>query len=82
MQFIGPELIAGVDVVPDGNHLPDVAPHNAYPAAGDDSWVAIAVASDDQWAKLAGMIGGEYWREMCASAVLARARPMRRTWTG
>ncbi|PDQ19640.1 hypothetical protein CN311_18455 [Mesorhizobium sanjuanii] len=59
MQFIGPELIAGVDVVPDGNHLPDVAPHNAYPAAGDDSWVAMAVASDDQWAKLARMIGGD-----------------------
>ena len=59
MQFIGAELIAGADVVPDGNHRPDVAPHNAYPAAGDDSWIAIAAGTDAAWATLARMIGGE-----------------------
>lgn len=58
MQFIGPELIAGEDVIPDGNHLPDISPHNAYPAAGDDSWIALA-ANDEQWPILARMIGGE-----------------------
>lgn len=58
MQFIGPELIAGVDVAPDGNHLREIAPHNAYPAAGDDSWIVIA-ATDEQWPRLARMIGGE-----------------------
>ena len=58
MQFIGPELIAGEDGVPDGNHRRDVSPHNAYPAAGDDSWIAIA-ATDEQWPKLARMIGGD-----------------------
>lgn len=58
MQFIGPQLIAGSDVAPDGNHLPDISPHNAYPAAGDDSWIAIS-ATDEQWPKLARMIGGE-----------------------
>jgi crotonobetainyl-CoA:carnitine CoA-transferase CaiB-like acyl-CoA transferase len=58
MQFIGPELIAGGDVIPEGNHRPDMAPHNAYPAAGDDSWIAIAARSDAEWQVLAGLIGG------------------------
>lgn len=58
MQFIGSELIAGEDIVPDGNHRPDIAPHDAYPAAGDDSWIAIA-ANDDEWPRLARMIGGD-----------------------
>jgi crotonobetainyl-CoA:carnitine CoA-transferase CaiB-like acyl-CoA transferase len=59
MQFIGPELITGADVMPDGNHLPDISPHNAYPTAGDDSWIAIATATDEEWTTLADMIGGE-----------------------
>ena len=59
MQFIGPELIEGRDVVPDGNRLPDVAPHNAYPAQGEDSWVAVAARSDEEWSALARLIGGE-----------------------
>ncbi len=53
MQLIGPELIAGVDPQPDGNHVADMAPHNAYPAAGDDSWIAIAAETDTAWAALA-----------------------------
>ena len=58
MQFIGPELIVGEDVEPDGNHVPHAAPHNAYPAEGEDSWIAIACLSDDDWARLAAEIGG------------------------
>lgn len=53
MQFIGPALIAGSDPVPDGNHVADMAPHNAYPTGGDDSWIAIAVEDDDAWGRLA-----------------------------
>ena len=68
MQFIGPELIAGVDIAPDGNHLPDMAPHNAYPAPGGDDWIAIAAPDDATWGKLARIIGGE---------ALARRRPVR-----
>ncbi|QYK43106.1 MAG: CoA transferase [Paracoccaceae bacterium] len=59
MQFIGPELIAGQDIVPDGNHLPDMAPHNAYPSPGKDNWIAIAAPSDAAWLRLARIIGGE-----------------------
>lgn len=52
MQFIGPELMAGVDVPRRGNRVPDAAPHNAFPAAGDDAWVAIAALSDASFAAL------------------------------
>lgn len=57
MQFIGADLIAGNDVVPDGNHVPHCSPHNAYPARGDDSWIALAVRSDAEWERLAALIG-------------------------
>lgn len=33
------------------------APHGVYPAQGEDRWVAIAVASDAEWAALAALIG-------------------------
>ena len=41
-----------------GNRDPQIAPHGAYPSAGEDQWVAIAAADDAQWASLAGVIGG------------------------
>ncbi|MDP2081308.1 MAG: CoA transferase [Pseudotabrizicola sp.] len=59
MQFIGPELIEGADVPPDGNRRADIAPHNAYPALGDDSWVAIAARSDAEWSVLSNAVGGK-----------------------
>ena len=42
--------------VPPGNDDPDFAPHNNYPCAGDDAWVAIAVATEEEWRALAGVI--------------------------
>jgi len=41
-----------------GNHSPHWAPHNAYPCAGEDRWVTIAVTSDAQWRALAHILGG------------------------
>jgi benzylsuccinate CoA-transferase BbsF subunit len=41
-----------------GNRSPFFAPHNAYPCAGADRWVTIAVTSDEQWQKLAEIVGG------------------------
>lgn len=40
-----------------GNDHPRMAPHGVYPAAGEDRWIAIAVADDAQWQALAGIIG-------------------------
>ncbi|MDZ7726764.1 MAG: CoA transferase [Dehalococcoidia bacterium] len=50
--------------VPDANHSywPEMAPHNIYPASGDDNWVAIACRSDDEWKALAGLVN-ERWTQ-------------------
>lgn len=50
-----------------GNRGPTAAPQNLYLSADIDefgrldSWVAIAVATDDQWAKLCRAIGSPSW---------------------
>jgi crotonobetainyl-CoA:carnitine CoA-transferase CaiB-like acyl-CoA transferase len=35
-----------------GNRHPEMTPHGAFPAAGDDRWIAIAVEDDQQWRAL------------------------------
>lgn len=40
-----------------GNRVPDAAPHDAYPARGNDEWVAIAVCDDAQWRALCAVLG-------------------------
>jgi benzylsuccinate CoA-transferase BbsF subunit len=35
-----------------GNRHPVYAPQGVYPCEGDDSWVTIAVTSDDEWKRL------------------------------
>lgn len=61
MQLIGAELLAaaetGSDPLPDGNHVPHAAPHDAFPARGDDQWVAIAAADEAQWRSLCTVMG-------------------------
>lgn len=37
-----------------GNRRPDMAPHGVYRCVGEDRWVAIAVANDDQWREMCG----------------------------
>ena len=51
----------------DGNRGPLAAPQNLYQSADidefgrPDSWVAVAVATDRQWAALAGVLGRPRW---------------------
>jgi crotonobetainyl-CoA:carnitine CoA-transferase CaiB-like acyl-CoA transferase len=40
----------------DGNHDTLWAPHAIYRCAGDDRWVSIAAADDDEWRRLAGLV--------------------------
>jgi crotonobetainyl-CoA:carnitine CoA-transferase CaiB-like acyl-CoA transferase len=40
-----------------GNRSPDFAPHGVFPCQGDDRWIAIAVADDTAWSRLAGLPG-------------------------
>jgi benzylsuccinate CoA-transferase BbsF subunit len=40
-----------------GNRHPVLAPHNVYPCAGEDRWIAIACRTDAEFAALADAIG-------------------------
>ncbi|HWB66043.1 MAG TPA: CoA transferase [Mycobacteriales bacterium] len=40
-----------------GNDRPGACPHGAFPAAGKDCWVAIAVWDDDDWSRLCEVVG-------------------------
>ncbi len=51
----------------EGNRGPCAAPQNLYQAAGpdeygrDDSWIAIAIATDEQWVSLRRVLGDPGW---------------------
>ncbi|MFN0145188.1 MAG: CaiB/BaiF CoA transferase family protein [Dehalococcoidia bacterium] len=51
------------DGMPPGNRAwePHVAPHNAYPCAGDDRWVAIACMNDAEWEALVRAMDEPHW---------------------
>ncbi len=58
--------------LPHSNHSqsPEMAPHDIYATAGDDSWIAIACRSDDDWRSLAAVIA-EPWAAEPRYATLA-----------
>jgi crotonobetainyl-CoA:carnitine CoA-transferase CaiB-like acyl-CoA transferase len=64
----------------DGNRGPLAAPQNLYQAAGpdeagrDDSWVAIAVSTDEQWSSLRVALGEPEWAKDTALATAAGRR--------
>ncbi|MFQ5872527.1 MAG: CaiB/BaiF CoA transferase family protein [Dehalococcoidia bacterium] len=44
-----------------GNRHPTMIPHNVYRCKGDDAWVAIAVADDDEWRLFCTAVGDPQW---------------------
>ncbi|HJM76696.1 MAG TPA: CoA transferase [Dehalococcoidia bacterium] len=60
-SLLAPEQIAvqhgAPSPLPRANQHEWMAPHNAYRVAGDDEWITIAVASDGEFAALAGVLG-------------------------
>lgn len=46
---------------PKGNFDPSYAPHNNYPCADPDRWVAIAVTTDEEWRDFRGALGNPSW---------------------
>ena len=38
-----------------------MAPHNCYRTKGDDKWVSIAVATDEEWKALCNVMGNPHW---------------------
>jgi benzylsuccinate CoA-transferase BbsF subunit len=65
LHFLAPQLIdfnaSGRVVSRAGNRSETMAPHGAYPCAGDDQWCAIAVESDEQWESLRRALGDPAW---------------------
>lgn len=63
--FIGDALLqfaaTGVRPRRTGNDAPQIAPHNVYPCAGEDAWVSIVVATDDEWRAFAQTVGRPEW---------------------
>ena len=45
----------------DGNRDPLAQPHGVYRCAGEDSWVALSVWSDDEWERLRLVAGHPEW---------------------
>jgi crotonobetainyl-CoA:carnitine CoA-transferase CaiB-like acyl-CoA transferase len=66
IQFLAPQIadcaLSGRVVTPQGNRDPAMAPHGVFPclpaAPNQEGWVAIAARSDDEWQRLAQVIGG------------------------
>ena len=46
---------------PKGNYDPTMAPYGNYPCQGEDRWVSIAVANDEEWRGLALAMGSPNW---------------------
>ena len=44
-----------------GNRHPHRAPQGVYPCAGDDRWLALSVADDDEWRSLVRALGSPEW---------------------
>ena len=53
--------MAGRPPVPQGNYDTACAPHNNYPCADADRWVAIAVGDDAQWTAFGAALGSPEW---------------------
>ncbi len=65
LYFLAPEIldyqVSGRVPRRMGNQDLSMAPHAAYPAAGEDEWVAIAVEDDAQWRALVSLLGAPSW---------------------
>src|SRR4051794_78622 len=46
-----------------GNEEPGVAPHNSYKCRDYDSWVSIAVETDDEWRAFSKVMGSPAWTD-------------------
>ena len=51
----------GRTLAPMGNYDPTMAPYGNYPCLGEDRWVSIAVANDEEWRGLAQAMGAPDW---------------------
>jgi len=53
--------INGHEPYPIGNRHRSIAPHGVYRCRGEDEWIAITVASDEQWRGFCSVLGNLPW---------------------
>jgi len=58
-EYIAAHSRTGAQPPRAGNAHPDGAPCGAYPAAGDDEWVAVCVSSDEEWSRLRALLAAD-----------------------
>jgi benzylsuccinate CoA-transferase BbsF subunit len=62
VSLVGPAIIrysvTGEQPPRQGNRVPDAAPHGVYPCAGEDTWIAISVRTEAEWAELVSVLTG------------------------
>ncbi len=67
LQFLGPALldyaVNGRVAGRMGNRDPQACPHGAFPCAGDDRWIALAVTTDREWEGLCRVLGHPEWAQ-------------------
>jgi len=51
----------GARLMRDGNRGPGAAPQGVYACEGVERWLALAVATDDQWATVGAVLGDPEW---------------------
>jgi crotonobetainyl-CoA:carnitine CoA-transferase CaiB-like acyl-CoA transferase len=56
-----------------GNDHRDMSPHNVYPSAADDEWVAVAVGNEVEWTALCTELGRADWVRQYPTASTRRA---------
>jgi benzylsuccinate CoA-transferase BbsF subunit len=61
VSLLGPTIldytVNGHNQGPQGNRSPEAAPHGVYPCAGEDRWLALSAATDEQWNLLLAELG-------------------------
>lgn len=66
-SLLGPALLeygsTGRNPARIGNHSPRACPHNVYPCAGDDRWLALEVTTDDEWQALCTALSRPAWSD-------------------
>jgi crotonobetainyl-CoA:carnitine CoA-transferase CaiB-like acyl-CoA transferase len=83
LQFVGPALLEhdanGAIPTRAGNHDRVAVPHGVYPTSEPDSWIALSVWDDDEWARLREALGDPEWA--CEPQLrTAGGRRERRAW--
>ena len=67
LHFLAPEILARQTtdgpIARNGNRSRDAAPQGAYPCAGEDEWLAIAVETDAHWSALRRVLGDPAWAQ-------------------